>query len=79
MDHIVDVITQDRKQWIDTMVTEEFGIWQLKIQQYLRAALSTFVAFVGGYGFIPLVPFFFTASRVRRSSAARRRRPSRFF
>lgn len=59
LDHIVEVITQDRKQWINTMLTEEFGL-RIENPAPLRAALSTFVAFVGA-GFIPLLPFLFVA------------------
>jgi len=57
LDRIVSVITADRKQWVDTMVTEEFGL-RVENPAPTRAALSTFVAFVLA-GTIPLVPFFF--------------------
>ena len=56
LDHIVDVITNDRQQWVDTMVTEEFGL-RIENPQPLRAGIYTFTAFVLA-GFVPLVPFF---------------------
>ena len=56
LEHIVEVITQDRKRWIDTMVTEEFGL-QLESPSPGRAACSTFAAFVLA-GLIPLLPYF---------------------
>jgi len=55
LEKIVDVITQDRRRWVDTMVTEEFGL-PLETPSPLRAGLATFVAFALA-GFVPLLPF----------------------
>jgi len=55
LETVVDVITQRRDVWIDTMLMEEVGI-QLQSPQPLRAALTTFGAFVL-VGAIPLLPF----------------------
>jgi VIT1/CCC1 family predicted Fe2+/Mn2+ transporter len=55
LDQIVDVITSDRRRWIDTMVTEEFGL-QLHPPSPIRAGATTFVAFVVA-GFVPLIPY----------------------
>jgi len=55
LDRVVEVITADRQQWIDTMLTEEFGL-ALNSPVPMRAALTTFIAF-GLVGLLPLLPF----------------------
>lgn len=60
LERIVDVITSDERRWVDTMVTEEHGL-QLEMPSPLRAAISTFAAFVL-LGFVPLVPYCFPLS-----------------
>jgi VIT1/CCC1 family predicted Fe2+/Mn2+ transporter len=55
LERVVDVITQDPRRWVDTMLTEEMGL-QLEKPSPIRAAASTFVAFVVA-GFVPLIPF----------------------
>lgn len=57
LDNIVDVITQDRQRWVDTMLTEEWGL-QLTPPSPWRAGLSTLVAFVLA-GLVPLAPVMF--------------------
>ena len=54
LDAAVDVITQDRRRWVDTMLMEELGL-RLDPPRPLRAAVTTFVAFLLA-GLVPLVP-----------------------
>lgn len=54
LDAAVEVITRDRRRWVDTMLMEELGL-RLDPPRPLRAAVTTFVAFLGA-GLVPLVP-----------------------
>jgi len=53
LNRVVEVITADERRWIDTMITEEFGL-SLDGPNPLRAAASTLVAFIAA-GSVPLV------------------------
>jgi VIT1/CCC1 family predicted Fe2+/Mn2+ transporter len=55
LEKIVAIITQDRRLWVDTMLTEELGL-QVEGPRPMRAALVTFGAFCA-VGIIPLIPF----------------------
>ena len=57
LDSAVDVITDKRERWIDTMMTEEHGLPPVT-RSPTRAALFTFLAFVL-CGSVPLSPFVF--------------------
>jgi VIT1/CCC1 family predicted Fe2+/Mn2+ transporter len=66
LDEVVRVITRDRQRWIDTMITEEFGL-QLNPPSPWRAATATFVAFCIA-GFVPLVPLLLPVTWIGSSS-----------
>jgi VIT1/CCC1 family predicted Fe2+/Mn2+ transporter len=55
LERAVEIITSDRKRWIEMMLTEELGL-SLNGPSPLRAATITFVAFAV-VGCIPLLPF----------------------
>jgi VIT1/CCC1 family predicted Fe2+/Mn2+ transporter len=59
LDAAVEVITQDRRRWVDTMLMEELGL-RLDPPRPLRAAVTTFVAFLVA-GLIPLAPLVLAA------------------
>lgn len=55
LEGIVEIVTADRERWIETMMTEEYGLPRYIRSEWL-AAFSTFAAFIL-CGFIPIVPF----------------------
>lgn len=60
MKKVVDVITSDKKLWVDTMMTEELGLIGDEDTSPLKSALVTFVSFVVA-GFMPLVAYVFSS------------------
>ena len=54
LEEIVNVITSDRRNWIDTMLTEVWGL-QLDGPSPVKAAVVTFAAFLLA-GMVPLLP-----------------------
>jgi VIT1/CCC1 family predicted Fe2+/Mn2+ transporter len=62
LERVVDVITSDRELWAETMMSEELGFASTDPNE-LRAAFSTFVAFVT-VGALPLLVFFLDVSGV---------------
>ena len=55
LDRMVHLITSDRKRWVQTMLTEEYGL-PAEVRSPRIAALSTFSAFFV-CGLIPLLPY----------------------
>ncbi len=55
LERVVEIISQDRNVWVDTMLTEEHGL-QTQALSPLRSALTTFVAFLI-VGMMPLLPY----------------------
>ncbi|PHS18334.1 MAG: hypothetical protein COA78_02375 [Blastopirellula sp.] len=58
LDQVVDTICNDKQRWVDTMLTEEWGL-QLDIPSPWKSGLVTFVGFVVA-GSVPLVPLLLT-------------------
>ncbi len=70
LDTITEVITKDRRLWVNTMLTEELGL-QIEGPNPWRAAAATLFAFLV-VGAVPLIPFLvvtLTASQAFISSA----------
>jgi len=61
LEQIVEVITQDNRRWVDTMLTDELGL-RLESPSPLRSGLVTFAAFVLA-GMVPLLPLFVSRAR----------------
>ena len=55
LEEIVTTICEDRHLWVETMLTEEYGL-QKHLPDPIRSALTTFLAFVT-VGAMPLLPF----------------------
>lgn len=55
LEHVVELITADRKRWVQTMLTEEYGLPR-EVRSARLAAASTFSAFLL-CGLAPLIPF----------------------
>ena len=54
---IVDLVTADRTRWIQTMLTEEYGLPR-DVRSPWMAAVATFSAFIA-CGLVPLLPYLF--------------------
>ena len=61
LENVVDVLTQHRSSWIDTMMQEEHGMPAVS-RSPIHAALYTFVAFVL-CGSVPLLPYLLGVDR----------------
>jgi VIT1/CCC1 family predicted Fe2+/Mn2+ transporter len=58
LERAVDVITADKKRWVDTMMREELGLQQESELHPLRNGFLTFLSFVVA-GFVPLLTYVF--------------------
>ena len=56
LEHTVAAITSDQDVWINTMLTEEYGL-STRLRSPIRSGFSTFLAFLI-FGTIPLLPYF---------------------
>ncbi len=54
LEQVVHTLTEDRRQWVNTMLREEWGL-QLEPPTPWKAGLATFVAFLLA-GMVPLLP-----------------------
>jgi VIT1/CCC1 family predicted Fe2+/Mn2+ transporter len=59
LERVVELITSDRKRWVHTMLTEEYGL-PIEMRSPWLAAAGTLSAFMV-CGLIPLLPYFFGA------------------
>ncbi len=57
LENVVRAITKDRQLWINTMLTEEYGL-QLEGPNTIKAGVVTFISFIT-VGLLPLIPFLF--------------------
>ncbi len=61
LEKAVELITADKDRWVQTMLTEEYGL-PAEIRSPWKAAFSTFAAFCI-CGLIPLVPYLFSVNK----------------
>lgn len=67
LDRAVEIITSDEKLWVDTMLTEEYGL-PMSERSPFRAAFGTFIAFML-CGLVPLLPFLISEQVLTRVNA----------
>ena len=67
LDRAVEIITSDKKLWVNTMLTEEYGL-PMSDRSPLKAAVGTFIAFML-CGLVPLLPFFLRDGIITRVDA----------
>jgi VIT1/CCC1 family predicted Fe2+/Mn2+ transporter len=66
LEQIVQVITEDRQQWVNTMLTEEWGL-RLNLPSPFWAGAATMSAYVLA-GLVPLVPLVFAINQAANAS-----------
>lgn len=67
LDRAVEIITSDKDLWVNTMLTEEYGL-PMSERSPMKAALGTFVAFML-CGLVPLLPFLLSEGFLTRVEA----------
>lgn len=67
LERAVQIITSDKRLWVDTMMTEEYGLPMMERSPF-TAALGTFIAFML-CGLVPLLPFTLSAGFLTRPEA----------
>ncbi len=60
LDRAVEIITADRSRWVESMMTDEWGM-RTAPRDPLKSAINTFLAFLV-CGMVPLLPFVFHAA-----------------
>ncbi len=61
LDHAVEIITSDKKRWVDVMMVEELGLIPLEGKSHaVKNGIATFIAFACA-GILPLLPYVFGA------------------
>lgn len=68
LEAIVETISHDRRLWIETMLSEEYGLPK-SLPVPSRSALTTFAAFLV-VGAVPLLPFLFSGAALLNQFAA---------
>ena len=56
LDRAEEIVTSNKKVWVDVMMKEELGIIEESTQQPIKGGAMTFFAFVAA-GIVPLIPF----------------------
>lgn len=67
LQRVVDLVTADRERWVQTMLTDEYGLPHAVRSPWI-AAVSTFTAFLI-CGLVPLLPYLFGTDQSLATSA----------
>ena len=60
LDKMVEIVTSDKKLWVDTMMHEELGIIEDEETSPMKSSVVTFIAFIAA-GFMPLFAYVFAS------------------
>lgn len=64
LEKVVQGITKNRQLWVNTMLTEEYGL-QVEGPDPIKASSTTFISFIL-LGLVPLIPFLFHQTRTNQ-------------